>query len=466
MEAAIRSSNWIAAYSFFSDSPTIASSFWLRFFKALYIHGLFIEENLEYAFTRGNHFLSNVSGLIHLGVFFRGTSFGDRWFSWGVRQLETEMGKQVYPDGVNYEKSTAYHRLVLELFYTPTILAERNGHTFSGDYKDRLRNMFGFLADFQRPDGSIPNIGDADDGRLFRIRRKQEIYDCRHALSVGAVMYRDPVLMRASGGFQQDALWLTGTEGFELYRSSDVHVPMAQSRLYREGGFAILRSEDVHVMADVGDIGMEGWGGHGHNDSLSFEYWADGNPIVVDSGTYVYTPDQDQRQQFRSIRSHNTLMVDEKEPVEFSGLWSITSDSTRPRVLSWSSGSEQDTLIASHEGYFSLSDPVLHTRTFELDKPTGKLLIIDEVKGGAEHQLLLSLHLHPEVIVESEDNNVYILRRDDRTYRVSFSEENCAVSDSWYSPSYDVKHRSKVLRVHRSVVLPHTIRTSIERLPG
>ncbi len=464
MEASIRAANWVIGWSFFAASPVIPPSFWVRFFKSLYVHGVFIEMNLEYAFARGNHFLSNVAGLVILGAVFRGTAFGDRWFAWGVRQLETEMGKQVYPDGVDYEKSTAYHRFVLELFYVPVIIAERNGHRFSGPFRERLHRMFRFMADVQRPDGTMPNIGDADDGRLFRIRRKQDVTDCRHAVSVGACMFDDPSLRAVSGGFQQEALWLAGTEGFEAYRSSEQAPPERRSVQYPDGGYAIMRSEDVHVIADVGDIGMEGWGGHGHNDTLSFEYWADGHPLIVDSGTYTYSADPDMRQQLRSVRAHNTCMVDGYETAEFRGLWSIRSDATRPVVRKWDPGTKNDLLVASHAGYTRLTDPVVHERSFAFDKTSGTLEVTDTLRGQAEHTLELSLHLHPSVQVESQNNNAYILRRDGRRYRISITGGSCDVSDGWFSPSYGVKQRNTVLRMRYKVLLPHTIRTTIDRL--
>ena len=92
MEAAIRACNWVAGYYFFCETRSIPASFWLRFFKALYQHGRFIAHNLEYAFVRGNHFLSNVAGLITLGAVFQDQDFGRRWYEWGVRRVADMTG--------------------------------------------------------------------------------------------------------------------------------------------------------------------------------------------------------------------------------------------------------------------------------------------------------------------------------------------------------------------------------------
>ena len=50
-----------------------------------------------------------------------------------------------------------------------------------------------------------------------------------------------------------------------------------------------MRSPDAVMVVDAGEVGMRGIGGHGHNDVLSFDLWAAGAPLLVDSGTYTYS---------------------------------------------------------------------------------------------------------------------------------------------------------------------------------
>ncbi|HAV23304.1 MAG: hypothetical protein A3G43_04615 [Ignavibacteria bacterium RIFCSPLOWO2_12_FULL_56_21] len=463
MEAAIRACNLAAGYFFFCESRSISSSFWIKFFRSLYQHGKFIENNLEYAFVRGNHFLSNVAGLVVLGVLFRDHDFGRRWFQWGVEQLETEMRRQVYADGVNWEKSTTYQRLVLELFVVPTLLAEQNGHTFSTPYHDRLRKMFRFVASYQRPDGTIPLVGDADDGRLFRMRRKDDINDLRHILAVGAVMYEDPELRNVAGGFRQDALWMMGGEGFEKFRLIRKEAVPLTSVAFPEGGFYILRNENTHVFVDAGDIGMDGRGGHGHNDTLSFEFWADGAPLIVDPGTFTYTADVRMRQRMRGTTAHNTIMVDGEELAEFSGLWSISSDPTRPEVLSWRVDNYMTDLVARHHAYDRLHMSVQHRRRFTLLHETGHLVIEDILEGSGEHVGVASLHLAPNVEALKLAERSVVLKRNDARYEVVFSDGIVTMEPDIYSRSYGVKETSQVVRVVIKGTVPLRLTTEIGR---
>ncbi len=460
MEVAIRACNWIAGYYFFCESKSLSNDFWMKFLKSLYVHGLFVRNNLEYARRSGNHFLSNVVGLTMLGIFFSDTQFGKEWLRWGIRSLPQEMERQVYPDGVNYEKSTSYHRLVLELFYTATILCRKNNIRFGQSYMQSLERMFEFVRSYTRPDGSIPLVGDADDGRLFRFCMSEDVNDHRHALSVGAILFNRIDFKLAAGRFGQDALWLFGGEGFERHQLLRGETPPAGSHAFPDGGFYIMRSDDAHVFIDAGDIGMKGRGGHGHNDTLSFELWADGESVIVDSGTYAYTFDIQARQEFRSTSAHNTVMIDGKELAEFAGLWTIKEDRSHPQVLEWMTSPDRDVLEAEHSAYA----PVVHRRRVELSKDQLRLQIADTIRGEGKHTIESYLHFAPHVGLELRDTKTVTAKGEKRSYRISVSTGEFEILDTWFSRSYGVRARNKTLRIMLKEKLP--VRIEIEIQPA
>jgi len=466
MEAAIRACNWIAGYYFFCESKSLSSQFWLNFLKSLYAHGRFIEHHLEYSWRNGNHLLSDIVGLIFLGNFFRETSFGKKWLEWGVAQLQEQMEEQVCPDGVDYEKSTSYHRLVLELFYSAVILCKKNNIYLSESFLHRLERMFEFVQYYTRPDGSIPLIGDADDGRLFRFSMSEDINDHRHALSVGAILFERRDFRVAAGKFFQDALWLFGGEGFEKHQMLQGEPLQLNSRAFPHGGFYILRTPDAHVCVDAGDLGMMGHGGHGHNDTLSFELWVHGAPLIVDSGTYAYTFDVHARNEFRSTRAHNTVVVDSKEIAEFFGLWSVKADETNPMVTEWTSDNQRDRLVAQHSGYRVLPSRVTVQRRFELNKERFALIIDDILSGNGQHQIENFLHFAPDVTVQLSTPQKAIARNQNGRYIVSASVEAFTLEQTWFSRSYGVRERNQTLRLTLEAQLPTEIQLSIKRESG
>lgn len=452
METAIRACNWIAGYYFFCESKSLSPQFWLRFLKTLHTHGRFIENNLEVSWRNGNHFLTDVVGLTFLGILFQHLSNGKRWLRFGVEALEEEMMEQVYPDGVNYEKSTAYHRFVLELFSTAAILCQTNTIRLSKAFMEQLERMVEFVQAYTRLDGSIPLIGDADDGRLFRFSMGEEINDHRHALSVGAILFGRNDFKGTAGGFAQDSLWLFGGEGFERHQLLRGDPETLPSTGFPEGGFYIMKGKNAHVTIDAGDLGMLGRGGHGHNDTFGFEFWANGEPLIVDSGTYVYTADPTARQEFRGTRSHNTIMIDDQEIASFANLWTVVEDRTNPNVLVWTTSEYEDILEAEHYGYGRFS--IAHRRRFEFHKIETGLTITDTLAGNGEHLAESFLHFGPNVTLELRGDQVAMARNATGAYTIRATNGTLRILDTRFSRSYGIVEPNKTLRLAAKTQFP------------
>ena len=86
---------------------------------------------------------------------------------------------------------------------------------------------------------------------------------------------------------------------------------------YPNTGVYLFKSDRLYLAVCAGPNGQKGNGGHAHNDKLSFELNIDGKDIVVDAGTYLYTPILERRNQFRSTKAHNTLIVEDEEQNEW-----------------------------------------------------------------------------------------------------------------------------------------------------
>ena len=219
MDVAIRAVNWIWGYYFFCNSKTLTKEFKIKFFKNLFLHGRHIINNLEFGLIRSNHYLSDIVGLIYLGILFQETKEGKKWLKKGLFALEEEMRFQVHPDGVDFEGSISYHRLVAELFLSATIFCLKNGITFPQWYMDRLEKMIEFVMYYTKPDGTAPQMGDNDDGRLHILANygNWNRLDHKYLLSIGAGLFKRSDFKAAAGELHEEAFWLLGEEGLNSF---------------------------------------------------------------------------------------------------------------------------------------------------------------------------------------------------------------------------------------------------------
>ena len=141
MDVAIRAANWVAALALCAEEA--AGEPWFEpVLESLLLHGRFIRSHLEWSEARGNHYLSDVVGLLAVAALFSGGREGKDWAEWAAGELVAEMEHQVRPDGSEHEASIPYHRLVTELFVCGTQAADALVPGSLPDwYRERLELM-------------------------------------------------------------------------------------------------------------------------------------------------------------------------------------------------------------------------------------------------------------------------------------------------------------------------------------
>jgi len=449
MDVAIRATAWTWILSVLADQ--LDDDFCCELLASLYQHGLFIADNLERSDVNGNHYLSDAVGLVAVGALFRGTSTGEKWLGAGRTILVDEMPRQVYVDGVDHEMSVPYQRLVTELFLVGFLLARAAGRDAPRECWTLLERMGEFIAAYTRPDGSVPVWGDADDGRLLRFGAS-DVNDHRHLLSTLAVLTGREDLRTAAGGLHEDTLWLLGPESGVGFSRVQPQVDKGSVRVFREGGFAVLRDGDrSHVFFDAGPVGLRGRGGHGHNDALAFELWADGGPLIIDAGAYVYTADPAARNAFRSTAMHNSPMLADVEMAEVGDdrhLWTIADEA---RAALDDAGEHDGRFFAAgrHHGYFRVAPGALVVRRVELSD--AGLDVVDDVPV-LDRPWSVTFILHPAVdaaVAEAAPGVRATLTRDRAAWVVDADGDdvNIAVVSSRRSPSYGVVEPTLAVRI-------------------
>lgn len=460
MDVALRAISWIWGFYFMAGSDACNDPAFRRtLLRSLFLHGEFVFTHLERSDVNGNHYLTDGAGLVFLGLFFRHTSDGQRWLDQGRSIVFGEIFQQVSDDGVDFEQSTAYHRLVLELFLTSYLLLERHGERVPERQWERLGRMLDFVAAYTKPNGLAPIIGDADDGRVQKLG-PQAINDHRYLLSTGATRFARGDFKAAAGRFWEESFWLLGPEQAASFDRLPAEQPSFQSVAFPSGGFYVLRTAAAHVVVDCGEVGMRGRGGHGHNDILSFELFLSGMNAISDCGAYLYTASREWRNRFRSTAFHNVAQVDGEELNRFVGedaLWQLHDDA-HPVGVEWDVAPDGDYFRGGHDGYARLSPAVMPVREILVDRDRPRVVLRDRIGGSGSRRVTWRFHLDPAVRAELVEQDCRLRSGEREVWLLATGDDRRPrhLEPGWISPSYGVRHETSVLVID-DTMLPSTL---------
>lgn len=443
MEAAQRIFTWTWLFHACHESPAWSDpQFRERFLTVLYQHARFTDHYLEYSDINGNHCTADAAALVWAGLFFGEGAGPKHWLEEGWRILTEELPRQVTPDGVNFEGSIPYHRLVTELFFLPAWYRELLGFETPNLYQDRVISMAHFTQACTGPDGRIPVWGDADDGRVIPCG-DQHLNDHRYLPTMIGAAWNRPELCQKPPQTLNESFWLLGHSACRRVKEHFTKSP-PRSTSFEAGGYYILQNNTDHVFIDCAPVGLAGRGGHGHNDALAFEALLDGCRLIVDRGAFAYTLDLDARNEFRGTRSHNTPSINQ---VEINGIpvndpWTLRYEAV-PGLLAWELRGDADLFRGEHAGYRKLNPAVTPIRTVQLHHENHLLSIRDEFSGdeGVGYSLESSWYLDPQVNIKSVDDGKVILEKSGRWFTLEWSSSSdwkLKIEETTISPSYGV----------------------------
>lgn len=267
----LRLVNWLIAMDLFEGMLQKDEEFFAAMQKSMYRQYRHLLVNQE-THLRANHWWENIKTLVIMSAAFGEQTVLNRM----TKCLEQQLDEQILSDGVHFERSLMYHKLVLEGMLRVWIASRELGFVLPDNYSEKLQLMLDAMASLEQGMGKTPFFNDAADGIAKECN--QLVAACKRLLG-----------MNADG--------------------SKMAFPAA--------GYYKLYDGDIAVMFDAGMPGPSYMLGHAHCDCLSFELSYKGEPVIVNSGTYAYQSEL--RPYFRSTAAHNTVMVDGEEQLECWG---------------------------------------------------------------------------------------------------------------------------------------------------
>lgn len=353
MDVAIRAANLVLAWDLFAaHGARFSLEFEEELAAGLVAHGRHIAHHLEWSPDhRGNHYLADIAGLAFVACALPRGEEADLWLVFAAQQLDVEIRRQFLEDGGNFEASTAYHRLSLEmaLFSVALILgldddrkavfAEYDAGLwglepkvtpgpmpwppFAPETLERLSLALGFAQTVTKPNGDIVQVGDNDSGRFFVLDPDRSSLDVSH-------LWAGPVATQVLTALSAVAMPLAPRKApvVSVAGGGDFPAPFRRIRLVPKEATALA---DMRPFA-LPRFGLYGWrnqrsfvsircgrlhdgrGAHAHNDQLAVEVYLDGIDWIRDPGSFAYTGDLSARNAYRSVKAHFAPWRGDAEP--------------------------------------------------------------------------------------------------------------------------------------------------------
>ncbi len=353
LEISERIQSLTGTFNMFVSSPDFTPHFLLAFLNSYHQQADYI---LHHYTKVGNHLLFEAQRMVYAGCFFPEMNDAVEWRKSGITVLNTEIKKQVFDDGVQFELSPAYHKASIDIFLKALRMAQLGGvdRDFPQSYKNTVENMVMATISFSFPDYTFPMFGDS-----WLVEKKTTIRQFKD----WAEAFPD-----------NKTIQYFATEG------KQGTAPDFLSRPLKNSGFYTFRNgwnnNSTVLVLKAGPPGEF----HAQPDNGTFDLWVKGRNFMPDAGCYVYSGDSAitrMRNWYRQTMVHKTLTLDNKN-----------METSNARLIQWQGNGNLQQLTYSNPSYSILT----HKRTV-LFIDNSCFLIIDQAIGSATGNIGVHLQL-------------------------------------------------------------------------
>ncbi|MGK6315676.1 heparinase II/III family protein [Neorhizobium sp. DT-125] len=344
-------------------------------------------------------------------------------------RLVAETLKQLLPDGCGAEQSPTYAAFTAEFILVCMWAARQHGQSFGRAAEDRLSAF----ADFVEWLPERAGFGDDDEGRVVTLGEEAD-----YASSVASAIrgfLNQPGRIPESGDFR--SLFFDRPTG--AIASHD------GLRVFSDGGISVWRGEvggrRAELTFDHGPLGYLSIAAHGHADALSVTLFLDGDPVLVDPGTWLYGSGGVWRNWFRSTPAHNTLNLAAEDQSVMSGAFNWSHKAAAKLI---ETASEPDwSVIAEHDGYRRRFG-VTHRRTV---RRSGEAILVTDCLIGGACDAEIVFQVAPDLAADVCGTTASVARHGRRLLAIRFPPGGVSVRSGgekpgeggWVAPRFGVR---------------------------
>jgi hypothetical protein len=463
LEVGLRLANWACAWHLLGgeDAALFASEggqgFKMRWLNAARQHCHFVFGYLSEYSSANNHLLGELFGLLLGATTWPCWRESQRWRAYACARFEEQALLQNWADGVNKEQAIWYQHEVADMMLLAGLVMRANAADFSPTFWERLEAMLEFIAGCMDSSGNVPLFGDSDEAVMVRLCPAGDFSVFRSLLASGSVLFNRGDFKRKARIFDDKSRWLLGDAAAAQFAAIPADsLGQHTSHSFPDGGWYILGSDfetehEVRVLADAAPLGYLAIAAHGHADALSITLSAAGQPVLVDPGTYCYHTQKQWRDYFRGTSAHNTVRIDGLDQSVSGGnfMWLRHA---RTHCSKCEPDGALQRVVAEHDGYQRLRDPVIHRRELLYDTRSRVLTVTDELECNGQHVAEIFWHFAPHctLVVNPEGATarcagVQLQLRWPRQLSAELVRGQIQPCLGWFSPHFDEKVPSPTL---------------------
>lgn len=335
----------------------------LKFLIAAELHMLELSQEERIA-THSNHGLFQIAGLLAISKNLAWLRNAQASTINGISILNKMLEEHFTKDGLHKEHSPEYHLFMINHLSSLVDSGWIEENSEIAELTDKVRKAAMWM---QSPDGKIIAMGDS-----------------KNNLPIGERWHDAPEF--------PDGLMFFETGGLVIHNS-------------QKESTQLVFSSQFHSRQ------------HKHADDNNVLYYANGNQILVDSGTYTYQYDLPERIYCESTRAHNTVEINSNNFSRFkkdaygSGIKFVRK--VGPCTIC-SAEVQHNRLISSFlpnnkiRTTDAIDTKILHTRTL-IDYPSRFLAIIDKLKSDSFFDITQWNHFHQDLRLQSDSGNNFLV---------------------------------------------------------
>jgi len=408
LEISFRAKAWAKIFYQFRNTDYIRPATKLLILSSLPDHAHY-NKNFHIG---GNWLAMEISGLAAVAGYFPEFKKSKEWMEYAKEKITWSSGNQTYPDGVQKELTSHYHKVALENFLEFKAICEDVDIEIPKKLENVIKKMLQYTAKTIRPNGFriLNNDGDLADDRPFIIENAKK--------------YNIPELVYIA---------TNGVEGIQPTTGPSYFYPWAGQLISRNG----YKSDSHWSFFDIGPYGST----HQHKDKLHLSIHAYGRDFLVDCGRFSYSgvvADKFRKYALSSY-AHNTICIDGNSQAEYEGITKKPLEQKNYKI-----SEAFDYASSTMSTYENIKGNISHTRSLVYVK--NKFWIVtDKVISDQERKIDVNWNWHPDckVLIEGKiartvhpNGNLAILPITNQDFIIKSLKGEEKPIRAWYSKEY------------------------------